>query len=88
MIKEGFIRADIPDPELELLLYYLMMRYQIHHCQDHIYGGVKRFGTYKKGALWPVNDRTFYEPENPRYTYKRGPADIRVSSYNAELLLL
>ena len=88
MIEEGFIRADIPDPELEPLLYYLVMRYQIHHCQDHIYGGVERFGTCKKGAPWPVSDRTFHEPGNPRYTYKRGPADIRVSSFNAELLLL
>jgi hypothetical protein len=51
MIKEGFIRVDILDPELKLLLYYLVMRYQIHHCQDHIYGGVERFGTYKKEAL-------------------------------------
>ena len=88
MIEEGFIRADISDPELELLLYYLVMRYQIYYYQDHIYRGVERFGTYKKGAPWPVSDRTFHEPENPRYTYKRGPADIRVSPYNAELLLL
>jgi len=31
MIEEGFIRADISDPELELLLYYLVMRYQIYY---------------------------------------------------------
>ena len=64
------------------------MRYQIHHCQDHICGGVRRFGTCKKGAPWPVSDHTFHEPGNPRYMYRRGPADTRVSPYNAELLLL
>jgi len=88
MIQEDWIRADIPDPNLEPMLYYLVMRYQIHHCQDHICGGVRRFGTCKKGAPWPVSDHTFHEPGNPRYTYRRGPADTRVSPYNAELLLL
>jgi hypothetical protein len=70
------------------MLYYLVMRYQIHYCQDHICGGVRRFGIYKKGAPWPISNHTFYEPGNPRYMYRRGPADTRVSSYNAELLLL
>jgi hypothetical protein len=64
------------------------MRYQIHYYQDHIYRGIRRFGIYKKGAPWPVSDHTFHKPGNPRYTYRRGLADIRVSPYNAELLLL
>jgi hypothetical protein len=70
------------------MLYYLVIRYQIHYCQDYIYRGVKRFSTYKKGAPWLLSDYTFYEPGNLRYTYKQGPANIRVSPYNAELLLL
>jgi hypothetical protein len=70
------------------MLYYLVIRYQIHHCQDYIYGGVKRFNTYKKEAPWLLSNHTFYKPGNPRYTYKQGLVNTRVSPYNAELLLL
>jgi hypothetical protein len=70
------------------MLYYLVIRYQIYYYQDYICGGVGRFGTYKKGAPWLLSDYTFYKPGNLRYTYKQGPANTRVSPYNAELLLL
>jgi hypothetical protein len=88
LIEEGFIRADIPDPEREPKLYALVKKYQIHVCKDNICGGPGRKGKCSKGFPCDVSDRTYHQDRNPRYTYKRGPEDRMVSPYNAEMLLL
>jgi len=88
LIQEGFIRADIPDPEKEPKLHALVMKYQIHKCKSNICGGIGPYGKCSKGFPADPSDRTYHQPPNPRYTYKRTEQDIWVSPYNAELLLL
>ncbi|KAF8851064.1 hypothetical protein BDZ45DRAFT_751079 [Acephala macrosclerotiorum] len=39
MIAEVHVLADIPDPELEPILFAPVMAYQIYRCADHICGG-------------------------------------------------
>jgi hypothetical protein len=88
LLTDGFVRADIPDPEKEPELYNLIMKYQIHKCKDNICGGPGRYGKCSKGFPADVSGTTFHQPGNPRYTYARTEADVWVVPYNAQLLLI
>ena len=88
LIKEGYIRADIPDPIKEPRLHALVMKYQIHKCRTNICGGPGIHGKCTKGFPCETSETTYHEPGNSRYTYARGENDIWVSPYNAELLLI
>jgi len=88
LIRENYIRADIPDPAREPQLYALVMKYQIHQCRVNICGGPGANGKCSKGFPCDVSDTTHHEPGNNRYTYARGENDVWVSPYNPELLLI
>jgi hypothetical protein len=90
MITEDFIRADLPDPIDEPELHSAVIKYQIHECKDHICGGRGSGPNGKCRKLFPadISDRTYHQLGNKRYTYKRGPRDLYIVPYNAELLLL
>ena len=88
LIREDYIYADIPDPIKEPKLHKLVMKYQIHRCQNNICGGLGVNGKCTKGFPCDPSEITYYEPGNSRYTYARGENDIWVSPYNAELLLI
>jgi len=90
MISEKFIRADIPDPNIEPELYRLVMQYQVHECKTHICGGpgAGQDGKCKKGFPCDIAEYTHHRRGDKRYTYERTERDLYVSPYNAELLLL
>ena len=88
LIREGYIRADIPDPIKEPKLHELVMKYQIYRCRNNICGGPGVNGKCTKGFLCDPSEITCHEPGNSRYTYARRENDIWVSPYNAELLLI
>jgi hypothetical protein len=88
LLADGFVRADISDPEKEPELHSLVMKYQIYKCKDNICGGPGRYGKCSKGFPADVSGSTFYQTGNPRYTYARTEADVWVVPYNAQLLLI
>ena len=90
LIEESFVRADVPDPHLEPLLYELVIKFQIHTCQETLCGGPQApTGQCRKGFPAPLSFTTYQEKGNLRYTYKRLlEADRWVVPYNAKLLLL
>ena len=88
LIKENYIRADIPDPVKEPRLHALVMKYQIHRCRDNICGGPGANGKCSKGFPCEISETTHHVPGNSRYTYARGEDDVWVSPYNPELLLI
>jgi hypothetical protein len=72
LIKESFVRADVPDPHLEPLLYGLVIKFQIHTCQETLCGGPQApTGQCRKGFPAPLSSTTYQEKGNLRYTYKR-----------------
>jgi hypothetical protein len=85
LIRENYIRADIPDPTKEPRLHELVMKYQIHRCRTNICGGPGINGKCSKGFPCDVSDTTHHEPGKSRYTYARGENDLWVSP---ELLLI
>ena len=90
MISDKFIRADIPDPNIEPELYRLVIQYQVHECKTHICGGpgAGQDGKCKKGFPCDIAEYTHHRRGDKRYTYERTERDLYVSPYNAELLLL
>ncbi len=90
LIEESFIRADVPDPKLEPLLYELVIKFQIHACKETLCGGPQApTGQCRKGFPAPLSSTTHHEEGNLRYSYKRiSEADRWVVPYNAKLLLL
>ena len=88
LIRENYIRADIPDPTKEPRLHELVMKYQIHRCRPNICGGPGANGKCSKGFPCDVSSTTHHEPGNNRYTYARGENDVWVSPYNPEVLLI
>jgi DNA replication protein DnaC len=93
LIKENYVRADIPDPHKEPELYELVRRHQIHRCQPHLCGGSSD-ATHlslpcRKGFPQPLSDRTYHHSGELRYRYRRlTPEDQFVVPYNAQLLLI
>jgi hypothetical protein len=90
LIEESYIRADIPDRNLEPRLHELVMKFQIHTCREDLCGGAQApTGQCRKGFPAPLSPTTHLEKGSLRYTYKRtSEADRWVVPYNAKLLLL
>ena len=90
LINESYIRADVPDPNMELLLHELIIKFQIHTCKDTLCGGPQApTGQCRKGFPAPLSSVTYLQENDLRYTYKRlSEADQWVVPYNAKLLLL
>ncbi|CAG8629587.1 1277_t:CDS:2, partial [Ambispora leptoticha] len=90
LIKCEFIRADLPDPVTEPLLYQLVSTYQIYRCRPELCQGP---GTdtnpCKKGFSQPLSITTHVNSSSLRYTYKRLKQQDRwVVLYNPETLLI
>lgn len=90
LIGKAFIRADIPDPEMESELYELVLMHQIHHCHIHLCGRDDTMtGPCRKGFPAELSPITFQKPGEVRYTYRRlTEADQYVVPYCPQLLLL
>jgi len=90
LIEASFVRADIPDPDLEPRLHELVMKFQIHSCREDLCGGPQApTGQCRKGFPAPLSPITHLEQGSLRYTYKRtSEVDRWVVPYNAKLLLL
>jgi hypothetical protein len=90
LIRTSYIRADLPNPNIEPLLYKVVKKWQIHTCKSHICGGLNpATGQCKKGFPAPLSSITYQAEHQLRYTYKRLTEDDRwVVPYNAELILL
>jgi hypothetical protein len=90
LIQNGYIRADLPNPDLEPLLYELVQKFQVHTCAERFCGGPQApTGKCRKGFPADLSNRVFQKDQDLRYTYKRlSEADCWIVPYNAELLLL
>jgi DNA replication protein DnaC len=92
MIRDNFIRADVPDPHSEPELYELVMQHQIHTCKAHLCGSsnaTPQSHPCKKGFPQPLAQRTHCVPGELRYRYRRSrPQDQFVVPYNPQLLLI
>ena len=72
LITEDFIRADIPDPIEEPLLYHLVIQHQIHQCHQDLCGGNAVDNNHcTKGFPAELLEKTYQRPHELRYTYKR-----------------
>ncbi|KAH7028680.1 hypothetical protein BKA57DRAFT_374890, partial [Linnemannia elongata] len=61
----------------------LVLRHQIHTCGRYCeVDGVCRF-SFPKGV---ADGPTRFDPESNRFIYRRGPDDVRVNTYNPEML--
>ena len=90
LIAEDFIRADIPDPIEEPLLYHLVIQHQIHQCRQDLCGGnAVDDNRCTKGFPAELSEKTYQRPHELRYTYKRLKEEDRwVVPYSPRLLLL
>src|SRR5271168_3082855 len=90
LLQGGYIRADVPDPDLEPLLYNLVQKFQVHTCVERLCGGPQApTGQCRKGFPADLSERVFQKDQDLRYTYKRlSEADRWIVPYNAQLLLL
>ncbi|RIA97549.1 hypothetical protein C1645_813969 [Glomus cerebriforme] len=89
MINNNTIRSDVPDPNLELELYYLVMTYQIHTCNAKCGGPVPSGERCKKGFPKPYSSCTYYDNESFHYTYHCiNQLDRWVVPYHAPTLLI
>ncbi len=72
LIEECFVRADVPDPNVEPLLHKLVKKFQIHSCKESLCGGPQApTGQCRKGFPAPLSSKTYQQEGNLRYTYKR-----------------
>src|SRR6185437_11719560 len=90
LINDNVIRADLPDPQTEPVLYELVRAHQIHRCCPNRCGGPPLPGDQcRKKFPAPLSDHTYYNPTLLRYTYRRTKeADRWVVPYHAPTLLL
>src|SRR5579859_744611 len=92
MIRDNYVRADIPDPKREPELYELVMQHQIHTCKPHLCGSnnaTPQSHPCRKGFPQPLASKTHWVPGELRYRYRRTrPEDQFVVPYNAQLLLI
>lgn len=90
LIQERYIRADVPNADVEPLLHTLVLKFQIHTCTDRLCGGPQPpTGQCRKGFPAALSPTTHRQDKDLRYTYERHKeADRWVVPYNAELLLL
>lgn len=90
LLQDGYIRADVPNPDLEPLLYSLVQKFQVHTCVERLCGGPQALTSQcRKGFPADLSERVFQKDQDLRYTYKRlSEADRWIVPYNAELLLL
>ena len=61
MIRDNYVRADIPDSALEPELYELVMQHQIHTCKPLLCGGVNatpQSHPCRKGFPQPLTAKT------------------------------
>jgi hypothetical protein len=88
LIKEEYIRADLPDPLVEPRLYELVKQHQLHTCKPSLCGGpVAAPGQCRKGFPARLADKTERRGNELRYTYKRVRLqDCWVVRYNPRLL--
>jgi len=90
LIEKETIRADIPDPITELILYQLVTAYQIYKCNKEKCGGLETdIRPCKKGFSQPLSANTYCKPNSKRYTYKKiKEIDRWVVPYHPETLLI
>ena len=92
MIARNYIRADVPDPDLEPELYELVMGHQIHTCKPHLCGRSMtdpESRPCRKGFPQPLSEETKYVEGELRYIYRRTcEQDRYVVPYEPRLLLI
>src|SRR3982074_2249936 len=72
LIQESYIRADVPNADVEPLLHALVLKFQIHTCTDRLYGGPQPpTGQCRKGFPAALSPTTYRQDKDLRYTYKR-----------------
>ena len=72
LIEECFVQANIPNSNIEPLLYELVKKFQIHGYKESLYGGPQApTSQCQKGFPTTLSSRTYYKEGNLRYTYKR-----------------
>ena len=89
LIEASFVRADIPDPELEPRLHELVMKFQIHSCREDLCGGPQApTGQCRKGFPAPLSPITHLEQGSLRFNDKTGRAQcIYFWTRSREILL-
>jgi hypothetical protein len=79
----------MPDPNLELELYELVKKHQIHTCDLRCNGPALPGSRCKKGFPQPFSNTTYEDPNSLRYVYRRTKEeDLYVVPYHSPTLLL
>ena len=62
LINESYIRADVPDPNMEPLLHELIIKFQIHTCKDTLCDGPQApTEQCQKGFPAPLSSVTYLQ---------------------------
>ncbi|CAG8468433.1 386_t:CDS:2 [Racocetra fulgida] len=90
LIENNIIRADLPDPVSEPILYNLVYTHQIHQCCPDKCNGPPLPGEQcNKKFPAPLSHYTYLNPSSLRYTYRRTKEEDRwVVPNHAPTLLL
>ena len=73
------IKAELPDPNEEPLLYWLVRKYQYHQCSENY---CLRNGTCRFYFPKPVSDVSFYDAMNDNFVLKRNSNETRINAYH------